>query len=336
MFFFSATGGGVAYSVVTRVCLEIIPERHTGKFIGAFGSAICFGKIFFAALFELFFHEDMAGFFLCLAIMFAVSLGLCYLVLYPVAKSLPCGTLSVSGDEETAVQPFGNVIRSPFFQMTFWTSVVVASAGYTVLNNITSITDSIGKTDSFTIVTTMSICIMATRLVYGLIFDKVPTQACGFWLLYSTYILFGAGLLLGMFYLSPITIYLHTVLAGFGVGPVLFLPLAMLVVEFGRPSYTFISGATWAGVAVFELSLQVMTGFLYDSISLEVGRTDNYCQGPECFFWTFAVLLLVTAVSFVVQVFNFVTYSRHKERHARYEEYEQNTQMHPLAAFPEQ
>ncbi|XP_064609282.1 uncharacterized protein LOC135473361 [Liolophura sinensis] len=312
-----STGGGVAYMVVTRVCLEVIPERHTGKFIGAFGSAICFGKIFFAALFEVFFHGDMAGFFLCLSIMFAVLLGLCYLALYPVTINLPQGTFNFSGHKDITITSSGNVIRSPFFHMTFWTSIAVASAGYTVLNNITSITDSIGNSDSFSIVTTMSVCIMVTRLTYGFVFDKVPTQACGFWLLYSAYFIFGAGLLLGMFYLTPATVYLHTVLAGFGVGPALFLPLAMLVEEFGRQSYTFISGAVWAGVAVLELSMQIMTGFFYDNISLDVGRTDNYCQGPKCFFFTFAVLLAIIVFSFVIQVINFVMYTRARARERR-------------------
>lgn len=300
--------------LVTRVCLQLVPENYTATYLGVFGAMICFGKIFLAGLFSSFFPEDLKRFFVCFGIISAVVLSLCFILIYPTARaiheyvSISDSERKQDGDQNMAPgsSRSEDMFMSRFFHMMFWTSAVFSSAGYTVLNNITTVTDSLEMTDAFQIVTVMSISIMATRLVYGMIFDKMRTLSSGFGLLFSIYLTFLTGLVLGLFILDTKSIYFLTLLFGFSIGPGFSLPHGILVIHYGQSMYSLISSCLFFVVAVCELLLQMLTGYLYDLKSSQQGRTDNSCSGAGCFYWSFVTLLTVTVVCGIIQVINFI------------------------------
>lgn len=198
--------------------------------------------------------------------------------------------------------PLGDILKCRYFHMTFWSSTVFASAAYTVLNNITSITNSIGMKDSFNIVTTMSVCIMVTRLVYGMLFDKVASRTLAFWLLFSMYFSFALGLMLGLWFLNLTTVYAIGVLCGIGIGPSSGLPVSILVLQYGRSRLNPMYVAFYFTMAAGQLVMQIMMGYLYDT-NVTNGTT---CQGTHCFYWSFLSLLCLTGLISVLQLTNYV------------------------------
>lgn len=94
---------------VSRAALELLPTRYTGTFVGVFGAAVCFGKIFYAFLFEVLLHRDLFVFFSCVAVLFAVLPGLCYLLLYQAVSDQKKRSQMVC-PEETSLIGQGDVL----------------------------------------------------------------------------------------------------------------------------------------------------------------------------------------------------------------------------------
>lgn len=314
-----ATSIAVAHIAVSRVCLEVVPSRYTGTFIGVFGAAVCLGKIAFAGLFDVLLHGDLFMFFSCTGVLFAVILGSCYLLLYPTVSDRKKDSNNGSPEEKALVWTeegdIKNILCSRSFHMTFWSTTAFSSIGFTLMNNITSITNSVGVTDTFEVVTAMSISIMVTGALYGKIYDKMASNMSGFLLLFTTYFSLVVGLLLGMFTLNRTTSYIFTVLSGFAMGPSFSLPVAMFVTEFGRPTYSFVSGCLSATVALCQVILQLVMGYLYDlkNAGPEDAPRNSFCYGPDCFFSPFVVLLSLTSCVIFVQFVNLCSESEGRE-----------------------
>lgn len=322
--------------MLRNVLVRILPKRFVGTTIGLFGAALCLGKIVYCGLLEWICNNNLATFFFVISTLFGVFLTLYYPLLYPAARQVENQDTKERNGEDSQESPtegcpetesldesyqdtesqtkrrliqnseqnipFKDMFISRFFQMTFWSTVVFSSSVYTVLYNITSITNSIGIDESFSIVSTMSLCIMTTRVVYGILFDKGGSQAFAFWLLFSIYFSFVFGLTLGLWYLNTTTVYIIAVLCGIALGPANGLPASMLVSKYGRSNLNVVFVALYFTIATSQLVLQVMTGYIYDS-HVKIGNT---CRGTDCFYWFFFSLLCLTILILILQCLNYM------------------------------
>lgn len=279
-------------------------------------AATCGGKIYFGAIMELVVHDDLVTFFLSVAVVSLVLYSTCLAFLYPLATDQDLRDKLEAEDEESGAannSPTGSskdMLRSPFFHIMFWCSAINYGGGYTYLNNITSIAQSVGVTNPIVTVFVMSCVITIVRLAFGIIYDRYQSIVCGFTLLYISYCAFIVGLVICLFFLDRPLLLATTVLLGTGMAPGMSMSLIILFTRFGRRHYSAISAAFLGVTGASQILLQVSFGFFYDSEIRRRGETGKVCYGKECFFWSSFIMLIITITVCVLQMINFATIAR--------------------------
>lgn len=292
-----------------------MPKKHTGKLVGLYLALCCSGKIYFAGKMELFFTDNLAGFFLSTAVVSVVTYGICFTLLCEVStiksgySALESETPILENEEEGKDISLRNMLKSPFFHATFWPSGVFYGWGYTCVNNLTSFAHTSGVSDPLITVFLLSVVIVVIRVTYGAIFDKFSSLPCGFAMLLISYAASIAVAIIGMFYLDKNFMFLLTIFIGIGMAPGLTIPVSMLLLRFGRLHYSAITGCFYSVSGICQIFLQIMVGFFYDREVEKQALSDWKCVGRNCFFWAFAILLCSSVVIFLSQIINSLSFS---------------------------
>lgn len=304
-----------AYIAVTRVFVEVLPEKHTGKLVALYMAMCCCGKVFYAGLMELFFWKNLPGFFISSAMASTLTYVPCFLLQYPFSvertQEQETNTKRSDGSEKADIESAStssarDILRSPFFHVTFWTSTLFYGCGMTCTTNITTIAQSAGVTDPLQTVFVLTVVIFSVRVSFGTIFDRFASIWCGFALLLVAYLSFVAAMTISILYLSPPSMFVTTILIGVGMAPGLITPVSVLLFRFGRSHYSAVAGCFYTVSATYQVLLQLLMGILYDAEIPDSDVTGKSCLGTVCFYWCFRLLLGVTISVIVVQTLNFV------------------------------
>ncbi|XP_064616612.1 uncharacterized protein LOC135480647 [Liolophura sinensis] len=315
-----------AYFAVSRVFVGILPEKHTGKLVALYMAMCCCGKMFFGGLMELFFWKNLAGFFMSCAIASTLTYVPCFVLQYPLyteqkhepeTKTTCADGAEEHGNASTTSTSVRDILRSPFFHVTFWISALFYGCGMTCTTNITTIAQSAGVADPLQSVFVLTVVIFTVRVCFGTTFDRFASMWCGFALLLVAYSSFVAAMTISILYLSSTSMFLTTILIGVGMAPGLITPVSILLLRYGRSHYSAVAGCFYTVSATYQILLQLFMGILYDAEIPHSGISGKNCMGTVCFYWCFRLLLGITISVIVIQTFNFViseNYSRLRQR----------------------
>lgn len=299
---------------IFRVNVDLYQKKHSGKIIGLLLASNCLGKIFFAGIMDLFFSNNLSGFFLALSLASAIVFGVCYLLLHwkliqrkkqAENEVFLNGKLAAcNGQGKEPEMTLYDLLRSGYCHMTFWPSVVFYACTFSTMNSITAIAASADMGHPLVSVYLISVVIVLTRLSFGFVFDFFSSELCGFLLLFVGYLTFAAGMLMGMVWFNAYSIYLLISCVGVGQGVGMGVYVSLFVVLYGRSNVGVLSGMFFTAVAALQQIIQLLIGYFYDVNIDNPGSSDLFCLGKDCFFWSFFFLLILTLLITPLQTLN--------------------------------
>ncbi|XP_064615452.1 uncharacterized protein LOC135479514 [Liolophura sinensis] len=321
---FLSCANWIASLAIIRFNIQLFPRAHTGKLIAVIWSMYCLAKIFFAGSMNFFFRDNFPAFFLTIAIASTVLFVPCFLLLHKfITISKEQSILEwARNDSKTGYQAMDKkesvpkeqvehftsprtVLRSRYFHFMFWSSVAFYSCALSCMNNITIMAHSAKVANPLTTVYLLSVSILIPRFSFGFIFDKFRFELCGFLLLAICYFSLAAAVGIGMVWFTVHSVYLMTVFIGIAVGPSSTIAIAMLVFRFGRSHISVLSSSFYFCLAMSQLLLQLLIGFIYDNKAFSRKRTNDSCEGKSCFFWSFFTMLVIIVICIAIQVVNY-------------------------------
>ena len=155
VFFFTGVSTEFMFILLINVSINNFAKEHTGKLIGIYTGIGALGKAFYAGSIELFFGDDLAGYFLSVSIIWVVVFGACVLLhrkrgirdpalVEDDELKEPLGTTESVDVEDNESVSVREMFRSPHFHLIFLSYFVMVGCTFAFMTNLTTIGESAG------------------------------------------------------------------------------------------------------------------------------------------------------------------------------------------------
>ncbi|KAL3861911.1 hypothetical protein ACJMK2_007924 [Sinanodonta woodiana] len=309
--------------------MENFHPKHRGKIIGLLDASFSAGPALIALIYGVSFknghetdeqNQDLKGFYLMSAILFAVIGGLAVLSLkhygYEEEEEKSRNEVDETEKEQPAYSSDENItglklLRRFSFQFIFWAYIFCAGLQLMYNINITAYLKSFDLEHYSTMFTTLNpIFQVISKFIVGFLSDAIVHKIPRIGVLFAFNILQTIVLVICIFFADNIVV-LYISLVGIGMpnGALWCLTPTMLSEYYGMKYFGRNWGSVMLGNAFGGLAIQKAYGWIYDSSITKEGETS--CYGLHCFTWSFA---MAAVLSFCSCIFNMGVLERELKR----------------------
>lgn len=193
-----------------------------------------------------------------------------------------CSGDSTSGKDDTDSMTLVQILLNIDYHLFSWMFVFGAAIGLVYLNNLTTVSKSVGLQDKdSTLLILIPVCNASVSLILGFLSDKIKDKIPRMTILLISSLIFSGSLVMVIFGGTAFTVLvIATILCGFGTGMYWTLSPTVMSERFCLKNIGRNWGLTILLAALVGWGIQEVFGHMYDK------QTENanggYCQGLSC------------------------------------------------------